>query len=301
MNLKSKEKIVPARIHSVSEYLENIGGLKNFNGKVAGIIHHTFFRGQSNKDWNLNPGICRKDNLFYDEGTLLAEVRRNCPAEFTGDRFDFLVKMQHYGLPTRLLDVTTKPLVALYFACASNKENDSSDGMVYVFLDQYALPSTDPLIQVIMDYIYEYDHRKPTNLEKMYRSMEEKYGASIFKTRPTDSLSLRQHLKHTFPVLPAIRNPRITAQDGAFFLCGMDIESADSKFPGKTCVQFKPFEEYTPKVIAQNTDYYSLIIDASSKQDILQKLDVLGVNEAKLFPDLSHQIKHIVERFRASN
>ena len=39
--------------------------------------------------------------------------------------FDILAKMQHYGIPTRLLDFTTNPLIALYFACTDliNEEN----------------------------------------------------------------------------------------------------------------------------------------------------------------------------------
>ena len=41
-----------------------------------------------------------------------------------------LTYMQHYGCPTRLTDITSNPLVALYFASLGN---DDKDGIVYVF------------------------------------------------------------------------------------------------------------------------------------------------------------------------
>lgn len=48
--------------------------------------------------------------------------------------FDQLVRMQHFGLPTRLLDVSLNALVALYFATDPGPDSGkSSDGRVTAF------------------------------------------------------------------------------------------------------------------------------------------------------------------------
>lgn len=50
------------------------------------------------------------------------------PEEFVGLRsnFEVLSKMQHFEFPTRLLDLTENPLVALYFAISTNQRKDGS-------------------------------------------------------------------------------------------------------------------------------------------------------------------------------
>ena len=68
------------------------------------------------------------------ENQIFSELMLEAPSEFSGDKsmFEKLVRAQHYGLPTRLLDVSLNPLVGLYFAC-NEKEHSSKDGAVRVF------------------------------------------------------------------------------------------------------------------------------------------------------------------------
>ena len=78
-----------------------------------------FYRGHADESWDLKPSIFRSHRGIENEHLLFRDMVAHVPRDFSECKsaLDYLVQMQHYELPTRLLDVTTNPLVALYFAC----------------------------------------------------------------------------------------------------------------------------------------------------------------------------------------
>lgn len=113
-------------IEDVSSYLKIVHDfqekIKN-DPKTGGLSQDIFFRGQETEFWDLKPSIFRNDMIGV-EHILMQEPLRQFPSEFNDrqDDFDILTKYQHYGLCTRLLDMTTNPLIALYFACQEHGE-----------------------------------------------------------------------------------------------------------------------------------------------------------------------------------
>lgn len=112
---QDEDKSTPIVVNSVAEFIENVVKVNKADGT------ETFYRGHADKDWELLPSIFRTPNGVEKEHLLFRDMVAHEPQSFSECKsaLDYLVQMQHYGLPTRLLDMTTNPLVALYFACQS--------------------------------------------------------------------------------------------------------------------------------------------------------------------------------------
>lgn len=108
------------RISSVSDYLAIVDNASNRDFLINGVNGVTFYRGQSDSKWELSPSLFR-EGLLDSENVLLTSIRRYRPDDFTGSRLQQLALLQHYGMPTRLLDVTTNPLVGLFLHAADLK------------------------------------------------------------------------------------------------------------------------------------------------------------------------------------
>lgn len=88
------------------------------------------FRGHSSKDFKLIPSVGRDTQYTFEKELQLFEHFKNQGRQYIqcNSDLEWLASAQHHGLPTRLLDWTYNPLVALYFAI---KDDPEIDGVIY--------------------------------------------------------------------------------------------------------------------------------------------------------------------------
>jgi hypothetical protein len=88
-----------------------------------------FYRGVTSPLFSETPALFRNGYRFDSETERYRETKRLFPKHFQNLTYlEALTEMQHFELPTRLLDITSNPLVALFFACA---EGPSQKGQAF--------------------------------------------------------------------------------------------------------------------------------------------------------------------------
>jgi hypothetical protein len=101
---------------------------------------HVLFRGQRRTSWDFKPSLARikirnPAHTFLDvEEDLMSGFHRQYLPHLTRelkDEWDVLAVARHHGLATRLLDWSTNPLVALWFAVRAPAEDEP--GAVFMF------------------------------------------------------------------------------------------------------------------------------------------------------------------------
>jgi len=103
-----------------------------------GVRVEYFFRGENQNYQDLahdcypscvlRPGIYRKPEWIDKETWYLNEASRLFPEDFANDHttFERLTRLQHYGFPTRLADITQNVFVAAAFSCMPGRVDKSS-------------------------------------------------------------------------------------------------------------------------------------------------------------------------------
>lgn len=136
----NKDRVMLIKISSLREFFEVFDGKGNKGKKIYEDLKTTriFYRGQCDINFKPEPGIFRDKNFIKKEKDIFREMIKKNPSEFYEDSSDFekLARMQHYGAPTRLLDLTENPCVALYFAC-EGKSKSVGEIILYAPEDEY--------------------------------------------------------------------------------------------------------------------------------------------------------------------
>ena len=231
------------------------------------------YRGQRDRFWPCVPTIARghfAENAIYNSNVHGLDDPK--PAEYRcftkfremtasqqppwltiGTRTDYywkvLVLGQHYGLPTRLLDWTTDPLVALFFAVSnpnSAKCSERNENGVCVACGSKRTKNHDSGVFLI--------------------------------TRPSEQLFTVPALAKRNEYPPDYSFGRVKVQNEVGFLVPPDIDRRVSIQGSVLSISANPREPVVEEPM--------FIIPSSSRVEIKKELASIGITHAKLFPDM---------------
>lgn len=251
--------------------------------KTGGYV----FRGYGKQD-ELLPNIIRKGNYVDIEDKLLKDFEKYGSSYFHATTpIDFMSYAQHFGLPTRLLDFTHNPFIALSFALYSPKSNGKYNVpedkeyyyVRYACLDENLCAPSIPLREDIYNNKLTRTDSLAVRACQCIDSMTDLFGKNMmnrsiwaldgFKDSLDATVSKQEKIRNhaILFVDPNQSNQRIIMQQGLFM------------FP------YTLDKEEHLKILNDNS--YYIMIHKDLRNELIQYLDTLGYNTFRLMPDLS--------------
>ena len=183
------------------------------------------------------------------------------PKAFENDKYIYnqIATMQHFGYPTRLIDITENPLIALYFACDGNFEYD---GEIFIYESEE-------------DEILNFEDKKLRCLEQIPTNSFE----DICKECNKLEFCKKEIIKKSYIIQGVAKNERINNQSGSFIFVGISNE-----------------EKYCKNEIKK--PIMSIILDKTMKKGILEILEKLNINGGTVYPDLLNLAKFLKNKYK---
>ena len=257
---------------------EPVESVEDFIAKIRDGIGHwinppvfkPWFRGQSDSKKPPTPSIFRPvlgGKIEFNLATnfrLKAQAYSQTPET---DRIDqWLILMQHHGVPTRLLDWTESPLAGLFFAVSE-------------FVDKPAEKiDSEPGVWVLNPFeLNRLCFGKPGAFPNTWTPPADENFKIAFGTaeKPTE---------YPFAFLPSYIHPRVASQKSCFTIHGTDKSDFEVISESTGLIELRYFLKYH--------------IPKKSVRPIIDDLFSRGVTFTSLFPDLDYLAKDLKYQFR---
>lgn len=283
--------------YTLEEFISLVKSLQNnTNGSTL------FYRGET-RDYGrtaLHPQLFRNPNWIENEHKMLHDYVAKFHNEFPKgtSTFDIMVYADHYGLPVRLLDISSSAFTGLFMACYNYKgqveTSPENDALVYIFkvktenikhwnsdcvtlISNVACMPSNFLTNDKGEYKNLSEEEWVYWMGKLMHIIKNEQPDFYYMYKDTNMSGYKTDFDRIVCVESKMINSRIINQKGLFFLFGINGKKTDFENMHFDNLHFD-----------EKVEIFSIKIAGKSKPSILKQLAICGYDTMTMFPDMEN-------------